>query len=315
MSFKAEKTTVGKLNVIKLMNTTEDTYCLVLPEVGANLLKYCYKGTAVIDYNEEVAAKGGFTGCPVLFPTPNRVKDCKTRYNGVEYTQLKNGEPHLLHGYAYDAVFDVEDIKEEKDFASVSLSFEMKKGDEVLKSYPFENKLTVTYTLYNGGVKVTSNVKNNSEAVMPYGFAIHPYFFFKGDAKFSIPSDEYVETTPQVIPTRNILKTEDKFPGINDGILASSVVLDNNYIKRDGENATLELIEEKLKITFAVPDDFKHFVVYHPYNAKFICIENQTCSIDANNMHLEGLTEVANQKFLNPGEEESLTIDLQIEEL
>ncbi len=315
MSFKVENVKVGKIEVLKLMSTSDETYCLVAAAIGANMLKYVYKGTAVIDYNEDTAAKGGFTGCPVLFPTPNRVKDCKTKYNGVEYTQLKDGKPHMLHGYAYDAVFEVEEIKEGESSASVSLSFEMKKGDEVLKSYPFENKLTVTYTIYEGGVKITSNVKNNSDAVMPYGFAIHPYFYFAGEARFTIPSDEYVETTPQVIPTRNILKTEEKFPGINAGVLASSVVLDNNYIKRDGENATLELIDEKLKITFAVPDDFKHFVVYHPYNAKFICIENQTCSIDANNMHLEGLTEVANQKFLNPGEEESLTIDLQIEEV
>ena len=315
MSFKIKKEFVGNFNVIKLMSTSEDTYCLVASDFGANMLKYCYKGTAVIDYDEDVADIGGFTGCPVLFPTPNRVKDCKTKYNGVEYTQMKHGEPHLLHGYAYDAVFKVDDMKEEENFASVTLSFEMKKGDEVLKSYPFENKLAITYTLYNGGVKITSNIKNNSEAVMPYGFAIHPYFFFKGDAKFSVPSDEYVETTSQYIPTRKILKTEDNFPGINDGVLVSNKLFNEDFIMRSGEYATLELIDEGLKITLVALDCFKHLVVYYPDNPEFICIENQTCSIDANNMHLDGLADYANQRFLIPGEEENLTVDIQVEEL
>jgi aldose 1-epimerase len=315
MSFKIKKETVGKLNVIKLMNTAEDSYCLVAADIGANMLKYCYKGTAVIDYKEKIAVEGGFTGCPVLYPTPNRVKDCKTKYNGVEYTQMKNGKPHLLHGYAYDAVFEVEDMKEGENCASVSLSFEMKKGDEVLKSYPFENKLTITYTLYSGGVNVTAKVRNNSESVMPYGFAIHPYFFFNGYARFSIPSDEYVETSTQFIPTRNVLKTEDKFPGINEGILVSNDFFNEDFIKRSGENATLELIDEKLKITLMAPDCFKHLVVYYPDNPEFICIENQTCSIDANNMHLDGLADYANQRFLAPGEEENLTVDIQVEGL
>ena len=277
------------------------------------MLRYYYDGVRIIDCNEKTAAAGGFTGCPVLYPTPNRVKDCTTVYNGKSYTQMKNGKPHMLHGYAYDSVFEIEEEKTDDEFASVSLSMSMKEGDEVLKSYPFENKLTVTYTLFENSIRITYKADNNSKSVMPYGFAIHPYFYFEDDALFTIPSDEFVETTPEVIPTRRILKTEEHFKGINKGWLASQCVLDNNFIKRDGENATLTLLKEKVKVTFAVPDDFKHFVVYHPNGGKFICIENQTCSIDANNLYLEGLKEVANQKFINPGESESKSIELKLE--
>ncbi len=313
MNFKSEKSMINGIETIKLSLEGKETFIEVDPLHGANLLRYCFEGTNIIDCNEEIAAKGGFTGCPILYPTPNRVKDCKTIYNGKEYTQLRDGTPHMLHGYAFFREFTVEEIKIEDTFASVTLSFRMDEDPEAFKSYPFENKLSVTYTLYENSLKFTYKASNLSDSVMPYGFAIHPYFYFKEDAFFTIPSDEFVETTSAVIPTRNILKTEEHFEGINKGWFASNCVLDNNYIKRDGENATLTLTEEKLKVTFAVPDDFKHFVVYHQKGGKFICIENQTCSIDANNMHLEGLSEVANQKFINPGESDSASIELIVE--
>lgn len=297
--------------VIRIEN--DSSYIIIDPKWGANILAFICDGVSIINSDEETVKNKGFTGCPVLYPTPNRVKDCKTSYNGKEYTQTKDGKPHMLHGYAYYKEFEVVDTEITDNFASVSLSVKISDDKEVLSSYPFENRLEVKYILTENSLRVEHKAENLSESPMPYGFGLHPYFYYKGDAFFSIPSDKYVETTDKVIPTRNFPNTHDKFGDINKGILASSVQLDNNLIRSGNEKAVLTFTEEKVKITFDASENFRHFVVYHPKNANFICIENQTCSIDANNLLLEGFGEYANQIIIEPKKSDSGYIEYIVE--
>jgi aldose 1-epimerase len=43
-------------------------------------------------------------------------------------------------------------------------------------------------------------------------------------------------------------------------------------------------------------------VVYTPPPAPFFCVENQSCSTNAHNLHNEGLVAEASLSILNPGE-------------
>lgn len=291
------------------------SYMVIDPKWGANLLAYVSQGVSIINSNENLVANKGFTGCPVLYPTPNRVKDCKTSYNGKEYTQTKDGKPHMLHGYAFYREFEVLDTEITDDFASVSLSVKISDDKEVLSSYPFENKLTVKYILKDSSLRIEYSAENLSDKEMPYGFGLHPYFYYEDDAFFSIPSDIYVETTDAVIPTRRFLNTPDKFGEINEGILASGVQLDNNLIRRGNEKAVLAYTKEKVKVIFDASENFRHFVVYHPKGANFICIENQTCSIDANNLLLEGFGDKANQIVIGPHGESHGYVEYIVEKM
>lgn len=313
MSYQIKNSVFAGEEVIRIQNG--DSFCEIAPKWGANVVRYICDGVSIINSDEATVKNKGFTGCPVLYPTPNRVKDCKTKYNGKEYTQTKDGKPHMLHGYVYYKEFNVVSTEIGDDFASVTLDIKISDDKEVFSSYPFENRLEVKYTLTENSLKVEHKAENLSENPMPYGFGLHPYFYYNEDALFSIPSDRYVETTDKVIPTRNFPNTPDKFGDINEGILASTVVLDNNLIRRGSEEAVLAFTEEKVKITLKASENFQHFVVYHPKNAKFICIENQTCSIDANNLLLEGYGKYANQIIIDPEKSDSGYIEYVVDKM
>ena len=92
-----EWTTIGeyKAVILKVKKTEFESEITVLPEFGANLLRFCYNGNIIIDYSKEKLSKKDFTGMPIMFPTPNRVYEAKVKYNGENYLQIKNGKKRI----------------------------------------------------------------------------------------------------------------------------------------------------------------------------------------------------------------------------
>ena len=65
----------------------------ILPVNGFNLYFWTFFGTKY--------------GNPILFPTPNRVKDATYTWAGETHTMKKRGEPVLIHGLVKDEPFTV----------------------------------------------------------------------------------------------------------------------------------------------------------------------------------------------------------------
>jgi aldose 1-epimerase len=77
--------------------------------------------------------------------------------------------------------------------------------------------------------------------------------------------------------------------------------------------ATVEFQETRRRLVFAASADFAHLVVWTPKDAPFFCIENQTCSTDAHNLHAQGLRREANLQVAPPGKTASGQVELRIE--
>ena len=58
---------------------------------GANLCRYTFKGFNIIDYDPIILKNHDFTGTPVLYRTPNRVKDGVFIFHGKSYDQVTGG--------------------------------------------------------------------------------------------------------------------------------------------------------------------------------------------------------------------------------
>ncbi len=100
---------------------------------------------------------------PFLFPMIGNLKNGKTIINGTEYAISK-------HGFARDNEFTVESSND----TTAVLSFSS--NNETLKSFPFEFKVTITYTLTEKTLEIAYAVTNNSKDTMYYCIGGHPAF-------------------------------------------------------------------------------------------------------------------------------------------
>jgi aldose 1-epimerase len=58
---------------------------------------------------------------------------------------------------------------------------------------------------------------------------------------------------------------------------------------------------------------FTHAVIYTPPAQPYFCVESQSCSTDAHNLHTRGLTAESHLATLKPGESLEAWIELQVE--
>src|SRR5437588_11256578 len=74
-------------------------------------------------------------------------------------------------------------------------------------AYPFDSRLSLTYTLSGTELTVTYQVRNKSARTLPFGFALHPYFSTfadKHDVLVRVPALAVMEADAEMLPTGRI---------------------------------------------------------------------------------------------------------------
>jgi aldose 1-epimerase len=74
-----------------------------------------------------------------------------------------------------------------------------------------------------------------------------------------------------------------------------------------------EARDKGLKVTLGASKEFTHMVVYTPPGKPFFCMENQTCSTDAHNLHARGLQKEAHLLIVDPGKSLSGWLYVKVE--
>lgn len=100
---------------------------------------------------------------PVLFPAIGRSNQNKYILNGQEYEMPQ-------HGFVSDQDFTV------RYAADNLVVLELVANPTTKKIYPFEFKLTITFTLLSTGLSVSFTVENRGAEPMPYALGSHPAF-------------------------------------------------------------------------------------------------------------------------------------------
>jgi len=299
-----------KAVVLKLENNEFKSEITVVPEIGANLLQFSYDGNIIIGYNGEALRRKDFTGTPILFPTPNRVFKANVIYNGKSYSQTKNGKKRICHGLVYDEPFSVCKIDCRDDSAYICLVLNIKEKTEFFNSFPFVSRLYITYGMDINGLTVKYAVENLSNDNFQFGFGIHPYFNFQPDDILFLPSNEFLELKNEY-PTKRILPVDEFFGGIGrKGISIKQLSVDNDFIRKCNESVFIN--GSNYKIEIEASKQFRHFVVYKNKEDSFICVEPQTCSINAHNLQAEGFRH-ANLLNVASGETEEGYVKINVE--
>ena len=143
-------------------------YEAVVTELGAILRVLKYRGKdllASFDPDGTVPCSNG----NVLVPFPNRIEDGTYEFQGHTYTLPidEHDRNTAIHGYGYRAYWRLQALTED----SVSLSWRVPD----MGGYPFDVVVTVTYTLDDQGLTMTTRALNLGDEAAPWAFGIHPW--------------------------------------------------------------------------------------------------------------------------------------------
>ncbi len=267
----------------------------IAPELGSNMFRFRVGSHDLIYCEQAVLKEKGSTGNFVLWPLPNRVRDKHYTYQGKEYSLagLQRGDAALVHGLVMDRLWQYEQPIVGADAVSVTTYVEIDPSAPWYAGYPFDSRLSLTYTLTRTGVTCSYHVLNKGTSVLPFGFALHPYFsLLSGETFISLPARTLMEADAALLPTGRLLDVTGVMYAMFDlrqPIAVGNLKLDHVYTDLQPQAHTvIDYRQEAIQLAISASDDFTHAVIYAPPNSAFFCVEHQTCSTDAINFNNQG---------------------------
>jgi aldose 1-epimerase len=263
----------------------------VVTEIGGGLRSWRADGVELLDTFAPDAPADSYRG-KVLAPWPNRVRDGRYVFGGVEHrlTVTEPGRCAALHGLVLDEPFAVVD----RSPAAVTLACELRDRP----GYPFAIRLEVSYALGADDLAVTLRASNLGRDAAPFGAGVHPYLHVgrADDAVLEVPGATHVTVDPERLlpigPPAPVAGTEHDFTRPRRvGPLALDACFGD--LRRDADGrATVRLagprapraIEVWLEESFRFVHVYTADAVDDPARARAaIAIEPVTCPPDAFN--------------------------------
>jgi aldose 1-epimerase len=220
----------------------------------------------------------------LLAPWPNRIRQGKYVFKGVEYQLPINEERgNALHGL-------VSEIKAKVSYQSQE-ALTLTTILEPQAYYPWKLEITTSYKIGQIGLEVRHTAKNLSGSAAPIGLGAHPYFDAPAGSQLLVKARKVARAEPDMIPVsydpiQSVGLDSDK-PVLIDGLS-----LDNQFIELEESSA-----RSKATLIYADGSGFdlwqegaKYLMVYTTNDFAWesglgpaIAIEPQTCSADAFN--------------------------------
>lgn len=291
----------------------------IAPALGSNLYRLRAGEHELIYHERQDLLERGHTGTFVLWPFPNRVRDARYTYRGQQYTFA--GVPRkapLIHGLVFDRAWTYEQPSASQESATVTTSVEISPDHPYYEAFPFASQLALTYTLTSAGLTVTYTVQNKGTQVLPYGFALHPYFHrFTDQTTVTLPAQHVMEADASMLPTGRVLDVHSTMYAmfdLNQPTPVAQLKLDHVYTDLPaGRESLIDYHGLGLRVRISASKDFTHAVIFTPAQSPYFCLENQTCSTDAINLHQRGMQDIAHLLEVQPGEKASGSIRYAIE--
>lgn len=295
------------------LESAEGAEARIAPELGNNCFAFRGRENVLEPVSlEELVARPGGCGIPLMFPFPNRVRDGRFVFRGQRYQV----DP-ARHGFVLDKAFTVEAFGtargEGGESAFVRSSFRAADaGEAILGQFPFPFRLEVTYTLRGLALELDTAVINEGDRTLPWGFGIHPYFRKPEGGSLRIPAAERWELESH-LPTGRRLPATGRYD-LRGSANLSRLELDDVYTALEGEEAVCQLDDLdrglRTEITFRAAL-FPHVTVFTPPAPRAaICIEPQTCPTDVFNLAYTRVPGAA-LRLLEPGERAQLSLRIE----
>lgn len=174
-----------------------------------NGIDYLWQGNLGVDYWQKSAT--------LLFPFVGRLQDGIYKYDGKEF-QIG------CHGFVKGETFSIE----KESPGEVIFSYSNSEGNK--KSYPFDFKLNVSYTLDGMDVKESVIVENKDSKILPFKMGFHPGFNVPLEKALSFEDYDIVFENAGTIKRRGISER-----GLETGVDTIPSELDGNTIHLNHE--------------------------------------------------------------------------------
>lgn len=291
----------------------------LLPGFGSNMCSFMVDGLEYLHQAPMSVIGTKFFGMPLLYPFPNRVRNCRFTFDGTEYHLPDNDGGRSLHGLIADVPFEYETPVVKDDFVSVTTRLDLKPGHPVYEQFPIANRLELTFTLKDDSVDIDIRVTNlDANKRFPFGFGVHPYFNvfgMKAQTLLYVPAKKWMEAV-SLMPTGNLVDMDKAPADLSKPTMIKGLTLDEVWFGMDPKKPQSIIYEAiNRKLVLRATEIFTHSVTYTPPFESFICVENQTNSTDCHNLYARGLEKESHLLILDPGKSISGTLQFAIEKL
>jgi len=292
------------------------TSASLCPEKGSNLLSFQVEGTEYLLGVLQTADQLRLLGAAVLYPTPNRVRNARFRFGLRSFSFPPNNGPHFIHGLVRNVPWACDEPMATAEGISVTTRIAMAPGDALHELFPISNALSLTLTLRPRVVRFDFTVQNDDPKwELPFGLAIHPYFRVIGpreSVRVQVPAKLWMEAV-SLMPTGRMLDLSEAPADLNAPTSLASLDLDDVYWGMETSKPMRIFYDDIGKVvTLTASDLFTHAVAYTPPRQSYFCLENQSCSTDAHNLHAQGLARAAHLSILEPGQSLSAWVEIAV---
>jgi len=277
----------------------------IAPAYGSNLCRLSVDGNPVIDFDRNLLVKKDFTGTPVLYPTPNRVRNGVFRYHGKAYDQVKRGVRIFEHGLVNSEPWNYLEPQVTQESILLTTWIDFEDTCAFFQAFPFKHRLSLEFCLTAAGLQVSYTIENRGDQTIPFGFGLHPYFTkLSGDSGtcVELPANYVMDYTSDLLPTGRLIEVGGTQFDLRQKVELGALDLDHVFTGvPDGKYAQIYYDTLHMHVHLVATSDFSHMVLYSPRGENYFCLENQTCSTDAHNLSDRNFTVESGLKFVLPG--------------
>jgi len=274
------------------------------PSKGANVFSIEVSGIEYLRTPANMYAfEGNLHGVPILYPTPNRVKDSVFMFDGKKYELEPNFGPHRIHGLVIGQPWHVIGQETTAESAAIHSAIDFLPGSPWYAQFPFRHRLLLTLTVTDSAVRWDYKVDNiKGDQPVPFGFGLHPYFIYQGmrDGTFvTLPATHWMEAS-EALPSGRLVPAEALDYALTGPLPASRDFDDVYFGMHPDTPAIIDFRDSGRAVELRFSEEFTHAVLWT--EGPVLSVENQTSSTDAHNLHAAGFEPAAHLQVCATGQ-------------
>ncbi|WIM87161.1 aldose 1-epimerase [Candidatus Mycobacterium wuenschmannii] len=273
------------MHIVTLSDPSSSVEAQFVPEAGMIGISLTDDGVELLGQRrglDAYVANGKTMGIPILYPWANRLGANTYEAEGTTVT-LTDGEygvrtdPNGLPIHGVLAAFSNWRVTHESEH-ELAAGVDFTTDDELLASFPFPHRLSLTITLVDRTLRLRVSVTPTGEQAVPLCFGFHPYLQLPG-----VPRDQWLIETPAM----RHLTLDDKGLPTGDAIVQPAIseplgdrTFDDGYDQvADGSAFAVSGGGRRIEVHFE--EGYPAAQIFAPPGEDVVCFEPMTAVADA----------------------------------